>query len=521
MKSLLRSVFVADAGDNEQLLLRNYQMLSQSALGFDVPEYNAIWEFIQEFVRAHSHVPNLLTIRSHFEQSKEDTVIDQIRQLEGLKVRTRGDFQRILEDKANDRRQRLWANTLKEASLITTTGMEVQDGKEKKILMGPVQSARYVVEKAHDIVAPTIGGRLSGEVTKDGAAAREEYERVEADPLAGIGQYTFLKQMDDVLSGARRCELWIHAAFTGGMKSTFMLNWAYNQAVIYGHNSLIFSLEMPYSQCRRILYAIHSAHPKFREIRMKLGLQQDLESDMGLDYIKIRDGKLLEMHPNAKRFYLDYVIPDFNGVDVVKHPYLKCDYAKIHIEVADPDKDDFTLQDLRSMAEVIYSKDPFSMIFVDHCGLMSPRRHRNSTTENLNEVIRDLKKLALGFNRGMGMAVVGLFQISREGYKSALKAKEKTGHAGYNLTHLSYANEAERSGDIVTSTWIDEDLKNQSRVQFDQLKGRDGPLFQPFIARVEWPCRKLYSCFDVDLSPTEKAERGAAIDKASKELEDD
>jgi len=522
MKSLLRSVFVGDSGDNEQHLLHNYQLLNSSALGFDVPEYNAVWQFIQEFVRAHSHVPNLLTIRSHFEQSKEDSVIDQLRQLEGMKVRTRGDFQRVLEDRANDRRQRMWAEILKEAAIITQTGMEVVEGKEKKILIGPVQSARYVVDKAHDIVAPTIGGRLSGEVTKDGAAVKEEYERVEADPLAGIGQFCFLKQCDDALSGARRCELWIHAAFTGGMKSTFMLNWAYNQAVIYGHNSLIFSLEMPYNQCRRILYAIHSAHPKFREIRMKLGLQQDLKSDVGLDYIKIRDGKLQEMHANARRFYFDYVIPDFNGdQNVVNHSYLKCDYGKIHIEVSDPDKDDFTMHDLRSMAEVIYSKDPFSMIFVDHCGLMSPRRHRNSTTENLNEVIRDLKKLALGFNRGMGIAIVGLFQISREGYKSALKQKEKTGKAGYNLTHLSYANEAERSGDIVTSTWIDDDLKNQSRVQFNCLKSRDQKPFEPFIARVEWPCRKLYSCFEVSLSPEENAKIGAEIDKASKELEED
>lgn len=452
MKSLLRSVFVADSGDNELLLLKNYQLLTQSALGFDVLEYNAIWAFVQEFVRAHSHVPNFATLRSHFEHSKEDSVLDQLKQLEGMKARTKGDFQRVLEDKANDRRQRLWAETLKEATIITTTGMEVQDGKEKKILRGPVQSARYVVEKAHDIVAPTLGGRLSGEVTKDGQAVKDEYERVENDPLAGIGQFTFLKQMDDALSGAKRHELWIHAAFTGGLKSTFMLNWAYNQAVIYQHNSVIFSLEMPYNQCRRILYAIHSIHPKFREVRLRLGIQSELEADIGLNYQDIRDGTLHKWHPNAKKFYFDYVIPDFNGDDVVGHPYLGCDYGKIHIEVADPDKDDFTMHDLRSMAEVIYSKDPFQMIFVDHCALMSPRRHRNTTTESLNEVIRDLKKLALGFNRGMGMAVVGLFQISREGYKSALKMKEKTGKAGYNLTHLSYSNEAERC--VISTTWV-------------------------------------------------------------------
>ena len=518
MKSLLRSLFIGDAGDNGQLLLNNYQLFNGSGLGFDVPEYNAIWKYIQEFVRTHNHVPAILTIRSHFEYSKEDSVLDQLKALEGLKARTKGDFQGVLEDRANDRRQRLWSEALKEASIITSTGMEVQEGREKKLLIGPVMSARYLMDKAHDVVAPTIGGLLSGEVTKDGVAVREEYERVESDPLAGIGQFSFLKQMDDALGGAKRHELWIHAAFTGGMKSTLMLNWAYNQAVLYGHNALIFSLEMPYSQCRRILYAIHSIHPKFREIRMRLGLQQDLESDVGLAYTEIRDGKL---SGPAKRFYFDFVIPDFNGTDVVKHPYMDCDYGKIHIEVADPDKDDFTMHDLRSMAEIIYSKEPFSMIFVDHCGLMSPRRHRNSTTENLNEVIRDLKKLALGFNRGMGIAVVGLFQISREGYKSALKAKEKTGKAGYNLTHLSYANEAERSADVVTTTWLDDDLKNQSRVQLNCLKSRDQAPFDPFIARVEWPCRRLFSCFEVARTPEENAKMGAEIDKAGKELDDD
>ncbi len=521
MKSLLRSLFVADDADDERLFLNNYQLFLGAGLGFDVPEYNAVWDFIQEFVRTHSHIPNLLTIRSHFEFAKEDTILDQLKHLEGMKARTKGDFQRVLEDKALDRKQRIWAEALKEASIITSTGMEVSDGKEKRILKGPVQSARFLMERAHDIVAPTIGGRLSGEVTKDGEAVRKEYERVESDPLAGIGQFTFLQQCDDALGGGKRHELWIHAAFTGGMKSTFMLNWAYNQAIIYGHNALIFSLEMPYAQCRRILYAIHSMHPKFREVRMRLGLQQDLEADVGLNYVDMRDGTLEKWHPNAKRFYFDFVIPDINGKDVVQHPYLKCDYGKIHIEVADPDKDDFTMHDLRSMAEVIYSKDPFSMIFVDHCGLMSPRRFRKSTTENLNEVIRDLKKLALGFNRGMGISVVGLFQISREGYKSALKAKEKTGKAGYNLTHLSYANEAERSADVVTSTWIDDELKDQSRVQFNCLKSRDQKPFDPFMARVEWPTRRLLTCWDVARTPEENAKLGAAIDKAGAELDKD
>lgn len=520
MKTLLRSLFIADSSDNPQLFLANHQKFLSSGLGFEVPEYNVLWEFIREFVRQHNHSPDVSTLRAHYTHAKEDEVLNEIEHLVGLKPLTKGDFESVLNARADDRRLRLWQETLKEAATITQTGMEVKDGKDSRIYKGAIDSARYVVEKAKDVVAPTIGGRLSGEVTRDGAAVITEYETVEADPLAGLGQMTFIKQMDVALSGAKRYELWIHAAFTGGMKSTLMLNWAYNQAVVYKHDVLIFSLEMPYNQCRRILYAMHSLHPKFRDIRVQLGIQADPTQDVGLPYANIRDGNLHLWHPNAKRFFTDFVVPDLNGEDVINHPFWKADYGKIHIEVADPDKIDFTVQDLRSMAEVLYAKSPYSMIFVDHCGLMSPRRHMKGTTENINEVIRDLKKLALGFNRGQGMAVVGLFQISREGYKSALKVKEKTGRAAYNLTHLSYANEAERSGDIVTAGWIDEELIAQSRLLLMCLKARDHKPFDAFVARVEWPCRRILTCYEVERTPEENAKLGAEVDAAHKAMDE-
>ena len=135
------------------------------------------------------------------------------------------------------------------------------------------------------MITPVTGIRLSGDVTSDGISAAEEYERVEADPLAGIGQFTGIQQMDVALKGAKRGELWTHAAFTGGLKSTLALNWVYNQAV-YRHSSVFFSLEMPYAQVRKILYAMHSGHEKFAEVRKALGIGDSL------DYSRIRDGEL-------------------------------------------------------------------------------------------------------------------------------------------------------------------------------------------------------------------------------------
>ena len=490
MKFLLRSCFVALPTDDPDLSFRNYLALSESGLGFDVPEDTVIWEFVRDFARTHNHTPDVRTIRSHFEQVKNPEAGDRLELLAPLKPVFKGDFIRRLEERAEERRSRMVVDILREASQILQTGVEIKEGKKSKHLRGPIDAVRYLVNKSHDVVMPTTGARLSGEVTLDGEDFKREYDKVENDPLAGIGQFTGIQQMDEALGGAKKYELWTHAVFTGGLKSTLALNWMYNQAIYYKYDSLIFSLEMPYAQCRRILYSMHSLHGKFREERIRLGIQRSPGPNVGLEYGKIRDGKLT---PAEKMFLLDYVIPDFNsGI-----------YGKINIEVADPDKSDFNVADLRAKAELIHSKSPFNLLIVDHAGLLSPRQWVPSTTERINEVVRDLKRLAMNFNRGAGMAVLNLFQISREGFKAAEKAAEKSNgtytNGPYNLSHLSYSNECERSSDIVTAGYIDNDLRAQNKVLLQCLKSRDQAPFQNHFARVEWHCRRILTSQEVPM----------------------
>ena len=457
MKVLLRSTFIAQPSDNKDLFLRNFLAFEEANLDFDFAEDSIIWTYIKEFVRSHNHVPEASTLRVHFDFKKEETVLARLDHLLSLPPVIHGDFISRLEEKAGARRNKKVADMIKQTASILETGVEIKQGRDSKLLKGPYDAVHYFLEESHDVVAPTLGARLSGEITRDGADFLKEYERVETDPLAGIGQHTGIVQMDAAFNGAKRYELWIHAAFTGHMKSTLMLNWAYNQAIHGLHSNLVFSLEMPYTQVRRILYSIHSSHEKFRSIRFNLGLQKTLNATVGIPYECIRDGTLNEWHPNARKFLFEYVEPDFNGISVIPNddPVTgrvwppPSEYGKIFIEVPDPDKSDFTLADLRHKAELIYSKMPFQMIFIDHLGLMSPRKWVNSTTERLNEVIRDTKRLAMSFNKGQGIATVGLFQLNREGYKEALKRKEKTGMAYYDLTALSYANECCVEGTLI------------------------------------------------------------------------
>jgi len=483
MKKLLRSCFKDQPTEDSLLLLRNYQALRDSDLSFDIQEDDSIWNFIKDFSTQYQHVPDSSTIREHFLNVSQLTVADRVDALCLEPCITQGDYIKHLESRAEDRRNRIVGELFREAARIMDTGMTIKKGRKETHLRGAQHAIRHVMERSHEIVAPTLSTKLSGDITTDGDSFKKDYERVEMDPLAGVGQFTGIRQMDETLKGAKRSELWTHAAFTGGLKSTLSMNWHYNQAIYYKHSSILFSLEMPYKQVRNIIVSMHTGHEKFQKVRAKMGIKKSLE------YEKIRDG---ELSADEKGFLFDHVIADLDDDSN--------NYGHIHIEVSDPDKSDFTVADLRSKAELLYSKDPgIKMITVDHAGLMQSRGKYGGTTERLNEVLRDLKRLAMSFNRGMGIAVIALFQISREGYKSA----EKSG-GRYNLTHLSYANEAERSSDIVTAGWVDTELRESNLVKFQCLKSRDQAPFKDFYSGVLWQNRRIYTTTDVTISAAKK-----------------
>ena len=477
MKILLRSTFLAKPKDNEDLFKQNFMALRGSGLGFEIAEDAHIWEYVCHFVETHSHVPKLGTIRQNFERSKEMEIIDRLEVLTTAAPLTRGDFIKRMEDRAEDRRSRDIKELIKDTATVLETGLEIKRGRESITRRGSFDAIHHFLENSHGIAVPATGQQLSGVANKDGDGFWEEYERIQREGGAK-GYPCGITQIDEQMVGAKKHELWIHAAFAGHMKSTFALNWAYNLAVYHWHSSLYFSLEMPYRQVRNFLYALHTFHRKFRDLRVKYGIKKppdktkkkddkdvDVDThDNGLSYTKIRDAALSE---DEKKF-MEIVVDDLENCP---------EYGDIHVEVPNPDKDDTTMVDIKARAEVINSATPFSILFIDHLILVSARKWVSSTTDRLNEVVRDSKKLAMNFNRGAGMAVMGLFQISREGFRAA----EKNG-GKYNMTHLSYANEAERSADVISASWLTDDLRKANVLFMQCLKSRDQAPFDEFYA---------------------------------------
>lgn len=487
MKDLLRSILV-QPGDDAAQAYKNYLVMYESGQSFTDPRHERVWDFVKEFASQHHHSPDLQVAIDFFQHNREIDVTDQLTMVTVVKPLYGGNFVKTLETEIDNRRRSALTAALQDAAVILTNGLIVGKGTQAKTLRGPFDSMNYLREQMGTITLPGVNTSLYGEVVSDAQNYAEWYRNKKLDP-SGQGLMSGLDQMDIVIGGARKNELWIHAGFTSHLKSSLMITWAYNQAIFIGKNILLFSLEMDYLRLRNIIYAMHSAHWKFRDIRIQLGIQKDLSLDTGLSYDAIRNCELTD---EEEQFLLEIVVPDLT-TDTT--------YGKLHIEVADPDKMDFTILDLRARAEVIHQSSPIHMIFVDHMGLMGSRTKYASTTDKLNEVIRDLKKLTGSFNHGQGIPIVSLMQINREG----AKAIEKAGGV-YSLTSLSYANEAERSADIVTATYITPEMRKLGFVQVQCMKNRDGKLFDSFFSKVDWNSRRLLTCNDAPMFETHLAD---------------
>jgi len=474
---ILRSILPEPrVGDDADQMFRNFNTLRESIFRFDMKEDQKIYEHICDFTLSHGHLPTQSTLIGYFESNNYHDETDRVRQVGAYKtVLYRGDFISEIEREVEEARILQISTAMNDAKTIIKQGLEIKEGRQRISLRGVRDAGRHLSNKIALLMTPTFGSRIGGEAMTDGDDFMEEYEKAK-DQTVEILPNTGLEIIDNALGGFRRKELYIIAGFTGHMKSRTALNWVYNQAVFGGLSCLYFSLEMHYSQCRRAIVSFHSMHPKFRDLRVALGIHGPKSPDIGLDPQRIRSGSLND----DEEMFLREVLKD------LKHGVEEGIYGKIHFEVADPDSLDFTVEDLRTKAELVMQKDPFKTLVVDHALLMSSRMRTTSTTDKLNEVIRDLKKTAMGFNRGQGIPILCLFQINREGFKAAEK-----NNGTYNLTHLSYANEAERSADVVIASWYNDEMREKGTIKYQCLKSRDQAPFETFEAQTVWPSGRI------------------------------
>lgn len=457
MSGLLRSVIDYDGGLSQENLSANYAKLKAAQIEWPRPDDKKIWDFVQSYFLSHLETPQKATLLDFFERQKDVETVDRIKVLEKIPPYIRTNYSHLLTTVLEEQNKIKAITLFKEAQEIAAKGLIIEGEK----VQGVRAAISHFTSNASALIAPEHNSKLRGNLRQDGQAVWDEYELAKVNKDLVWGKFCGLNEIDKVCHGIKRGELWVHAAFAGELKTTFSTNWAYNLVTRYRTNVFYVSLEMTYEHIRRLIYVIHSTNLKWKIMGYK-----------PLDYRKVRDG---ELTPEEEIFF-KMVIHDFNNNE---------EYGSFGVWRPD---DDISTDDIKMEAELEHKQNEIGLLVIDHGGLLEPRKKRQNKdyVVALNSVIRDTKKLALNFNHGEAVAILMLFQINRQGKEEADKAD-----GIYKLKALAYANECERSADVVSTTYLNDQLRLDKKTKFANLKNRDNPLFDPFEAAIDFGSRRL------------------------------
>lgn len=460
MKELLRGVIdFGDEGILPDALTSNLQHLLASGVSWDRTDDRKILRFVKDYFEGQYEVPSIVTVRNYFERSEDVEAIERLKDIAPVQIHIRSNYSYLVRQHKEEQNSHKARVLLKEATEILTKGRTI----DKERFQGVNDALSYLMRNIPELIVTESNAKTRGNIREDGQTVWDEYCEAESHKERTWGRFTGINNIDKVCRGIKKGELWIHAGFAGELKSTFAMNWCYHLCTWYRSNVYYASLEMKYEHIRRLIYTAHSANKKF-----------ELQGKKALEYRKIRDG---ELTPEEKAFYKE-VIADFT-----QNP----DYCSF--DTWSPDRD-VTVEDLRLDAELLHRQREIGMIVIDHGGLAEARRAKRNKDYviELNSVIRDAKKLALQFNHGEGIPVLLLFQINRQGKEMADK-----NNGQFKMSALSYANESERSADVITTTYLNKDLREKGRTIICNLKNRDNPLFDTFEAEVDFKTRRIHS----------------------------
>jgi replicative DNA helicase len=465
MKRLLRSVIDFDGQVSPDNLIQNFGKLISANVDWQLPEEQRIYNFCLEYFQARLEMPSSQSVIDYFETvggTGDIEAVERVKDIAAAPFYIRTTFVHLLSQIRDDQNKHKAIALLTEARDIITKGVEFREGRDKIRKQGLRDGVMHFAQKSLELVQSDYTSRTSGTIRHDGQAMWDEYTNAKSNKDKVWGRFTGINEIDKCCKGAKKGELWVHAAFPGELKTSFACNWAYNLATRYKAHTVYWSLEMPYEQVRRTFYAIHSANLKFQ----KMGYAP-------LDYRKIRDGELTA----AEEEFYKLVIDDF-----CNNP----NYCEVEIRC--PDRE-VSIQDIRLETELIHRQMEVGLVILDHGLLIEPRKGSGKEyVIQMNSIVRDAKKLALHFNHGEKVPVLMLFQMNRAGKEDADKNEGR-----YKISALTYANEVEKSADTITTTYLNDDHRTAGTTVFCNLKNRDNPTFAPFTAKVDFAPRRIFN----------------------------
>jgi len=457
-RSLLKSI-IDFSGDKKErgYITENYNFLLNSNVEFKSDEHSKIFNFVKTHASKFIEVPSYGRLLKKFEEDPD--TVEELKKIAKESSLFATNFKSLLSEVFEEQQKKALVNLLKETNQISEAGVKVN----KDFVKGPKAAVEHFLHQSTNFLKSEIDVKSYGSIKEDSKSALKEYhDKKNQNKFDGL--LTGLSSIDEVCKGMRSPELWLIVAFVSELKTTQSMNYAYTQAIEQGKNIQFVSLEMSFANCRDLFVAIHSAN-------LNLWIDSEWKDIFPLDYSKIQDG---ELTPDEERFF-DFLCNDLETNE---------EYGDISIYQP---PDGMTMSHLKAWAEIEYRKKPFDILYLDYIELMKSEGGNRDYTIELNQRIKDLKQFALNFNGGKGLAVVSAYQANRKGKESADK------NAGeYRLDALSYANEAERSADVIIYSYLNDELRENNKVKIGCLKNRSRPKFKQFEAKTHLASRKIY-----------------------------
>jgi len=323
----------------------------------------------------------------------------------------------------------------------------------------------FVSLRSRDLLRMQEDVKLESQIrsAEDVKEIKEAYEKMETKSEEGFSIYTGLKKIDKSRGGIKPMELVLIAAYTGQFKTTLTLNIAY-RSVIAGFNTAFVSLEMSHEEMRRKFVVLHTCNPYF--LRTKYAKL--------VGTIKTNDAEYGTLSPEQKEFYF-YALDDLMSND---------DYGDIYMW--QPEASETTVRDIEVKFtewdnELKNKGRSLDLGCIDYLCLLSPERGTRSKDDvaNYTMIVKQARRLCLGFNGGQGIRIISPWQINRNGYNEAKKNSGK-----YDLPALAAAAEAERSATLVISLYVGEEQREKDNIFVCCLKDRNNKPFPYFDAAV-------------------------------------
>lgn len=246
--------------------------------------------------------------------------------------------------------------------------------------------------------------------------------------------------LDSTVLGLRGGDLVFYVGWTGVGKTTLCINTAVDVACVQKRNVVIITTETVRKQLRRRIFSRMTKLPVF-------------EGLAPVSSQKLKSGQLSLEEQNTLLALKNYMQSGSHGALMVTQAPARA-----------------TMDWLRGKLLQYESMFKVDLLILDDIRNMVPTARRRQEYEEMNQLIRDLKRVART-HANRGIPVISPYHINRETFKKIVGGESAAGGAT-TLAGLSSSAEAERLADVALFLWTDANSPGVIEVQV--LKMRDG-----------------------------------------------